>query len=253
MRRLVVLLLALSLAATAPAQAETVQRDGVRVSVQGRLDPTSLPRRGSAPVAVGVSGRIAAPDGGDPPQLLSLRIELNRHGHLDPAAAPVCPYARIQPASSARALAACRRALVGRGHFDAEARLPGQEPYPTGGELLLFNGRDRGRPALLGQIYSPRPFATSFVIDFAIRRDPRGAFGTELVARLPHALTSWGYVTGISINLSAGAGAHPFLSAGCPAPAGFPSAVFPLARATFGFSGGRGLDVTVTKSCRAKG
>ena len=40
-----------------------------------------------------------------------------------------------------------------------------------------------------------------------------------------------------------------YLSAGCPAPVGFPGAVFPLARASFGFADGRVLSATMQRSC----
>ncbi len=42
------------------AQGEVSQKQGVRVTVNGGLSPTKLPREGQAPVAVSVKGAIAA-------------------------------------------------------------------------------------------------------------------------------------------------------------------------------------------------
>ncbi len=44
-----------------------------------------------------------------------------------------------------------------------------------------------------------------------------------------------------------------YLVAGCPAPEGFPGAVFPLLRASFRFDDGRSLGSTLNRSCQAKG
>jgi len=232
------------------------QRGNLRVAVNGSLAPSALPRHGTAPVAVSVAGRISTTDGSTPPALKTLRIEINRHGRFDRTGLPICPYRSIQPASTARALAACRAALVGQGRFEADVSLAGQEPYPARGRLLVFNGRAGGHPALLGQIYAPRPFANSFVIVFAVKRRAHGAFGTVLTASLPRALGSWGRVTGIEMRLgrrfTSNGARHSYLSAGCPAPAGFGGVSFPLARASFSFAGGTRLAPTVTRACSVR-
>ena len=84
-----------------------------------------------------------------------------------------------------------------------------------------------------------------------------GTYGTTLEASLPQATGSWGYVTGLQMNLrrrfSYRGKARSFLSAGCPAPAGFPSAVFPLARTSFVFAGGPTLVSVLNRTCTAKG
>lgn len=242
---------------TALAGAEIVQKGKVRVAVSGRFSPQRLPRSGTAPIAVSVGGDITTTDKSAPPKLKTLTIELNRNGRLDTAGLPVCPYHSIQPASSTRALAACRPALVGRGSFKAEISLAGQEPYATKGTLLAFNGRRAGRPVLFGQIYAPRPFATSFVIVFAIKKGGKGSYGTTLSAYLPSSLRSWGNLTGIELRLSrtyvSGGRRHSYISAGCPAPKSLPGAPFPFARTSFGFQGGPTLSSVLIRTCQARG
>jgi hypothetical protein len=238
------------------AQAEIAQKGNLRVSVSGKLKPRKLPRVGTAPIAVSVGGRVSTTDGSRPPRLKTLRIEINRHGRLDYAGLPTCPYHAIQPASSQRALSVCRSSLVGRGGFEGEITLAGQEPYPTQGKLLLFHGRRHGRQALFGQIYVPHPFATSFVIVFAIERIGHGTYGTELEASLPKATGSWMNLTGIEIRLARRytyrGTRHSYLSAGCPAPRGFGGAIFPLVRTSFVFAGGAKLSSTLTSDCKVR-
>lgn len=245
----------LALLTTTAAVAEVTQKGTLRVSVSAKLSPRSLPREGDAPVAVSVGGQITTTDKSPAPKLKTLAIELNRHGLIESVGLPTCAYDAIETASTQRALAACRPALVGTGSFDAEITLLGQAPYPTQGKLLAFNGTRNGKPVLFGQIYSPRPFATSFVIVFAIDQKSGGTYGTTLKASLPPTLRSWGTLTGIELSLSRRyvyrGVHHSYLSAGCPAPAGFPGTSFPLARTSFGFEDGRTLRATMTRNCRA--
>jgi sugar lactone lactonase YvrE len=241
----------------AAAFAATVkQADHMQVSLSGQLSPRRLPRSANAPVAVSVGWKIQSTDGSVPTALKALRIEINRNGVLDLTGLPTCPYTKIQPASTSRALAGCRGSLVGRGHFAAMIGIGGQEPYEARGQMLLFNGRKGGKPVLLGQIYSPRPFANSFVIDFKISRISHGTFGTVLSAVLPASLRSWGTLTEIQMRLARTfnykGSRRSFLSASCPAPKGFTSAPFSLARAHFLFSGGEQVSSILSESCRVR-
>lgn len=245
------------LATAALSSAEIAQKGTLRVSISGKLAPRSLPRSGVAPIQVSVGGDISTTDKSPPPRLTTLEIELNKGGKIDYTGLPLCPYGAIQTASTARALSACKGALVGQGSFSAEITLAGQAPYPIKGRLLAFNGKSKGKPVLFGQIYASRPFATSFVIVFAITKLGKGTYGTALSATLPKALGTWGKLTGIELRLSRHYSyrgkTHSYLSAGCPAPKGISAATFSFARASFGFEGGKTLSSVLTRSCRAKG
>ena len=249
--------LAMALAAAALAQAEVIQRGHLRIKVDGELSPRKLPRSGAAPISVEVGGHIESTDGSPPPQLTRMAIELNRQGTINSKGLPLCPYEALEPASTTRAMAACKQALVGTGSFEAQISLAGQESYVANGKLLAFNGRQGGRPVLFAHIYSPRPFATSFVIVFAIDERAKGTFGTTFAARLPSTLGTWGKLTGIELKLSRHytyrGKSYSYLSAGCPAPKGFPGASFGFARASFGFAVGKTLSSTLTRSCKATG
>lgn len=238
----------------AQALAETVPHGKLRVSFSGKLQPKRLPRAGKAPVSVQLGGRIYTTDGSDPPGLRRLQIAINGNGRLDPAAVPRCRLQDIQPASTEYAQRVCGAAKVGEGSFSAAVAIPGQAPYPSRGTVTAFNGSEGGRPVIYLHIYGTRPLPTSFTLPLQIRKG-HGTFGTVLTGSLPSVDVHVGFVTGISLRLDGGASrrdAHPYLSAGCPAPKGFPGAVFPLAKVSFAFAEGPTLGTTLVRSCRAR-
>lgn len=238
------------------AHAEVAQKHGVRVFVNGRILPEALPRKGRAPISVSITGRIGAVQAETLPQLRTIQIGMNREGRLSAQGIPRCRLGRIDPSTTAEALAACRTSLVGEGRFSADVRLPEQSPFPSEGKMLAFNGRLRGKPAIFAHIYGTDPVPTSYVLPFLISSG-KGRFGTVLEASLPHATGEWGFVTGISMTLNRRytfRGKHrSFLSAGCPAPSGFNRVPFPLLKTTFGFAGGTQIPIVLTKTCRTSG
>jgi len=233
-----------------------VQRRGVRVSFDGKLTPHTLPRHGEAPVGIAVDARIAATGGEAPPQLRRIAIAINRNGHFTSQGLPLCSLREIQPSTTSGALEACGSSLVGEGHFSADVKLPEQSPFPSDGKVLAFNGRVHGKPAILAHIYGSQPAPTSAVLPFVIKSS-QGTYGTILEASLPRATGNWGFVTGLQMSLrrhfSYRGKSRSFLSAGCPAPAGFPSAAFPLARTSFVFARGLTLVSVLSRTCRARG
>ena len=246
----------LALALVAFATAEITQRGGVRVNFRGTLTPHTLPRSGSAPVRVAVGAKISATNGQTPPQLQAITIAINRNGHFDSRGLAQCALRAIQPTTTADALAACRPALVGEGSFSARVLLPQQTPFPSRGKVYAFNGTYKGHPAILAHVYGTTPIPTSYTIPFVITKT-KGTFGTALSASLPKVTSEWGYITALSLTLGRSFSSHgqrrSYLSAGCPAPKGFPGAVFPFARASFAFAGHRTLTSVLTRACAARG
>jgi hypothetical protein len=255
MKKALVLLVAVAvLGLAALASAETIQKDDLRVAFDAKLTPNRLPREGSAPVGVSVTTKIADVGGGEPARLKRIAIAINRYGRLDSTGLPVCEVDQIQPATSAKALAACRGSLVGQGRFSAQVALAKQGVYPSEGKLLAFNGTYEGKPAILAHVYGTEPVPTSVTLPFVISQ-AKGTFATTLTATFPAADKN--LVTGIDLTLRrtyAFAGQRrSYASAGCPAPKGFPGASFPFAKATYVFAGGRTLSSTLRRSCRARG
>jgi hypothetical protein len=255
-RRGALLLAVVATVALVPsASAELIQKGSVRVAVSGSLNPTKLPRHGTAPVKVSIGGRISSTSQAGPPQLKQVSFAFNKAGKLD-LSLPKCRLGRINPSTTQEALLACKGSQVGEGHFSANVKFPEQSPFPSEGKVLAFNGVVRGAPAIFAHIYGTKPVPTSYVLPLLISKG-KGTFSTVLSASLPQATGDWGYVTGLNLKLgrtfSKHGKRHSFLSAGCPAPKGFPGALFPLAKTSFAFEGGKTLTTTLNRSCKAKG
>jgi len=248
--------LVLTLALATSAIAEVAQKQGVRVSVSASLAPNKLPRTGTAPVAVSFAGEIKPTSPTAVPQLASLAVAINSHGKLLTNGLPRCRLGHINPSTTQEALAACKSSLVGEGSFSADVRLPEQSPFPSAGKVLAFNARYQGKPAIFAHIYGTEPVPTSYVLPFLIK-STKGTYGTVLEAQLPRVTGEWGFVTGISMALNRTFSFHgkkqSYLSAGCPAPKGFPGVSFPLAKTTFAFEGGLKLSSVLNRSCKVAG
>ncbi|HKT83719.1 MAG TPA: hypothetical protein VJQ84_07760 [Solirubrobacterales bacterium] len=240
--------LALTALLATSVSAEVAQKQGVRVTVDGGLKPTKLPRKGQVPVAVSVKGAIAATRQGALPQLKAIQIAINKAGTLNVKGIPHCRINKINPSTTEQALAQCRSSLIGEGDFSADVVLPEQSPFPSKGKLLAFNGTIGRKPAVFAHVYGTEPLSTSYVFAFKVRK-AKGTFGTVLEASFPKATGDWGYITGISLNLFKSR----FMEAGCPAPKGFTKVAFPLVRTSFDFAGGLDIESTLNRSCQAKG
>jgi hypothetical protein len=256
LRRLatLVLLLAATGALAAVARAEVIQSGDVRINFSADFSPRSLPREQPAPITVEVGGKISTADGSHPPPLRQLRVELNSAGRIETRGLPACTAPLLQSTSSELALAHCRPALVGTGTFQAQLQFSGA-PIIVNGRALVFNGLVHGRAGMLIHIYIAAPVRVTLVIPLAITR-PGGRFGTVLTTNVPSLAGGFGSITQLQLKIGRrytyrGA-RRSYLSAACAAPAGFPGAVFPFARGTFTFSGGRTLHTVLTRDCQVR-
>jgi hypothetical protein len=251
--RTLLLGLALLVVLASASVAAVVQQGNLRITLLSQVQPYKLPRIGTSPIAVFVAGRIAAPTGGVPAQLQRLSVKVNRHARFQSRGLPSCPLAAIQPATTERALAACGPALVGSGQFWAHIVLPEQGAYATQGRLLVFNGARHGRPVLLAHIYTSHPFATSFVLTFAIHHIRSPIYGTEFSTSLPEALGEWGYVDRIKLTLKRKYTYHrrhlSYFNAGCPALLDTDRTSYHLADATFTFTAHNSIELQQDKTC----
>lgn len=253
---LVALTLLVALGAAGAAQAEKEIEGNLVVSFDGRIAPKSLPRTGTAPVSVTVDSGFATTDGSDPPpQLRQIAIGINKGGKIFDRGLPTCQVRRIQPSTIAAAKRICGGAIVGNGHVRVRVQLANQPAFDFKGPMLVFNAtRSGGKRRLLAQVYGSRP-PSAFVLSFKIVRKG-GTFGTVIRTTLPQAARKWAYVTHFDMKLrrvyTYRGRRHSFISAGCAAPAGFPGAVYPFARANFGFAGAKTVTATLIRDCRVR-
>jgi len=185
-----------------------------------------------------------------------IEIALNRNGRISSVGLPDCTGPLLQSTTTETALERCRPALVGRGHFSANVSFPSLTQVPAEGTMLAFNGKYRGRQALFLHLYGTTPVQASFVLPLTIAHTDKGQFGTVLSAKIPTLAGGLGSVTEINLrigrNYTYRGRPHSYISASCAAPAGFPGAVFSLARGSFHFADGRTLHTTLARDCRVR-
>jgi hypothetical protein len=247
-------LVALALVAV-PAGAERTQSGNLIVSLDGGINPRTLPRHERAPVSVHLAGGIHTSDDSPLPRVDRLKLELAWRGLLSTRGLPVCPQVRLRGIDSRQAIASCGGALVGRGRLYAKIFVPTQEPFGIRANLLAFNGRTKvGRPAVLVHAYTTDP-PVSFVIPFAVHRQ-KGAFRTVLVTTLKRSVGTWPHVSNFRIEVARDfwyhGKRHSYLSASCPVPPKFTAGFLSFARATYTFAGGEELAIESVRSCRAR-
>jgi len=232
---------------------EVTQRGDLFVRFDGGISPLALPRKSLAPIAVRIEGTVRVPAGRRPPAVRRIRIALNRGGRLSTRGLPVCHRRQIDPATPSEALAVCGDALVGAGGLVAKTAFPEQANSILRGEILLFNGVEHGRPAILAHVFQSDPAPIAHIVVFHVRRTA-GTFGTVITGQLPPALNRNGYLKSIFLQLERRYAfrGHPrsYLSASCSAPPGFAGATFTFARASMSFDDGRTLSSTLIRSCR---
>ncbi len=244
------------LPAGAAAARQFVQQGTLRVAFEARLQPRSLPRERAAPATVRLGGAVRTTDGSTPPQLREISIAMNRAGIVSVAGLPSCQAPELQQTSTEAALAECRGALVGHGHFAANVNFPGSPVFPASGTVLVFNSTTRRHVGLLLHLYGSSPVRAAFVLPFKITRPAKGRFGTVFSTRLPQLASDQGYVTDINLKIGRRyryrGSRRSFISASCAAPVGFPGAAFELAKATFTFAGNQRLVSRLPGDCKVR-
>lgn len=254
-RRSIFVVAALVACLAVPARAEVIQQGNLITSFDGQLTPRKLPRLEPAPISVKVAGDFKTTGGKPLPQLRTISVAINRAGKIYDAGLPSCPVATIQPATERVARALCHRSILGTGHVSLEVRLENQPAFPIDAKLLAFKGpAEHGEKVILAQVYAKNP-PGAFVLTFRLK-SAHGLFATVISTTLPRSAWGWAYLTHFEMTLHRRyryrGKARSYASAACSAPAGFPGAVFPFAKARYGFANGQSLTTTVARSCRVR-
>lgn len=222
-------------------------------SLDARIAPTKLPRRGLRPASLRFGSTFENLDGTDIPQIATMTLRLARGGALQTRGLPRCSRARLAQRSARAALAACRGALVGRGTVSTALRFPEGRRSRSTARLLLFNARG----ALLMHVHATDPLEGVFVIGVRIRRTRGLLFGTELRADFPRIAAGFGRVTGFRMKIHRlyrhRGERRSYLLAGCPATPPRRRVTFQLARADYRFRGGLRIVNSAFASCRVRG
>jgi hypothetical protein len=233
-------------------RAEVTATHNTLISFDSEVFPRVLPRHGDAPVGIRIEGHLKARQRKrEPAALTKLELGIHEAGRLTHRGLPVCDIGVLDPASTAQALAACGGARIGYGRIRALASFPGTHRFFFNGRVVIFNGRlENGRPAILLHVYNPTP-PTSLVFPLRIERRP-GHYGTVLSA--PVRIGQWSRITDFKLVLRRTyryrGERRSFISAGCPAPAGFTVGISPFVLATLSFADGTAKKIAVVSSCR---
>jgi hypothetical protein len=247
------LTLALVLCLGIAAQAELNRKGDLIVSFQGEIKPSELPRTKPAPVSVRVAGNVKTTKGLRLPQLRKISVAINRSGRLFDKGLPTCQVERIQPATEEVARQRCADSIVGFGHVTLVVRLPSQADYISRNNMLAFNGpREGGKKLILAQVYSKNP-PGAIILTFTVSRRG-GAYGNVIETTLPEYAENWAYLTQFDLTLGRTytyrGEKRSYVSASCAAPANFPGALFPFAKATYEFATGEVVTTKIMRHCK---
>ena len=236
--------------AASSAGAETIGNESVEAFLYGRLTPSKLPPNEQVPVGVRVGARFKTTDVSLPPPRLSrIALSLSPRVTLATDELPVCKQAVLRESSTRRVRAICGEAEVGQGTVTTRVDVGNLLTIQEIGSLLAFNGRYKGRPAILARVTSTR-VGTRFrrihyVVIFRVLRkqgDPRAS----LLAQVPTIANGPGSIVTFELSLD-----RRLTSVSCPPATGRGPSSIALARMAFGFDDGGEVAGTLDRECQS--
>ena len=156
------------------------------ITTDGGFSPTTLPKKGYAPIKLHGYGKIETEDGSPPPVLETLTIWFDKHGEVETEGLPKCTPGKLAATTTAQARKLCPGAIVGKGYGKAVVIFPEQPPIPAGSPITLFNAAPKQRKP-----GPPRPRPPDRAGADHLRRPDRdpagepGRYGFKTVAKIP--------------------------------------------------------------------
>lgn len=214
-------LLALVFAAVASGKREESRVGNLILADDGGIYPSTLPKRGRAPITARILGEISTIDGSHPPALRTIDLDIEETIAVDAVGLPVCKAKQIEATSTATAKRNCGEAIVGSGEAEVEVSFPEQAPFSATGPVVLFNGGVRGPTTLvLAHAYVAVPAPTAVITPATVTRINRGRYGLHIEAKIPKIAGGAGSVTQVELEIGRRftykGERKSFLSAGCP-------------------------------------
>lgn len=181
-----VLGLALLLAVAGSALAIKLEAGNLVVNTDGGFTPTTLPKKGFAPIKLHGYGKISTKDGTPPPIVDTVTIWFDKHGEVETKGLPICTPGRLAATTTEQARKLCPGSIVGKGFGKAVVVFPEQGPIPVSSPITLFNAAPRhGNPVVLAHAYLTDPVSSTFVVPIEIQRVNQGRYGFKTVAKIP--------------------------------------------------------------------
>lgn len=181
-----VLAAAALLVAVGSALAIRLEAGNLVITADGGFTPTTLPKKGYAPIKLHGFGNIGTKDGSPPPVLETVTIWFDKHGEVETRGLPVCTPGRLAATTVPQARKLCPGAIVGKGFGKAVVIFPEQSPIPASSAITLFNARPKhGNPVVLAHAHLTEPGPATFVVPIEIQRVNSGRYGFKTVAKIP--------------------------------------------------------------------
>ena len=181
-----VLAMVVVLVAAASAAAIVLRAGNLVITTDGGFTPTTLPKKGYAPIKLYGFGNIATEDGEPPPVLDTVTIWFDKHGEVETRGLPTCTPGKLAATTVSQARKLCPGAIVGKGVGKAVVIFPEQPPIPASSPITLFNAKPKGRnPVVLAHAHLTVPAPTTFVVPIEVQRVKAGRYGFKTVAKIP--------------------------------------------------------------------
>jgi hypothetical protein len=156
------------------------------VNTDGGFTPTTLPKKGFAPIKLHGYGKIGTKDGTPPPIVDTVTIWFDKNGAVETRGLPKCTPGKLAATTTATARKLCPGAIVGKGLGKAVVIFPEQAPIPASSPITLFNAAPKhGNPVVLAHAHLTVPAPTTFVVPIEIQKVNKGRYGFKTVAKIP--------------------------------------------------------------------
>jgi hypothetical protein len=181
-----VLGLVLVLVLAGSAVAIKLRASNLIITTDGGFTPTTLPKKGFAPIKLHGFGKIETEDGSPPPILETVTIWFDKHGEVETDGLPKCTPAKLAATTTSQARKLCPGSIVGKGFGKAVVIFPEQGPIPASSPITLFNAAPKnGNPVVLAHAHLTVPGPTTFVVPIEIQKVKQGRYGFKVVAKIP--------------------------------------------------------------------
>ena len=168
------------------AAAIVLKAGNIVVTADGGFTPTTLPKKGFAPIKLHGFGKIDTSDGTYPPILETVTIWFDKHGEVETRGLPTCTPGKLAATTVPQARKLCPGAIVGKGFGKAVVVFPESRPIPASSAITLFNARPKnGNPVVLAHAHLKDPVASTFVVPIEIQKVNAGRYGFKTVAEIP--------------------------------------------------------------------
>jgi hypothetical protein len=180
----------------ATAGALRIEAGDIVVNTDGGFSPTTLPKKGYAPIKLQGYGKISTVDGAPPPALDQIALWFDKHGEIITKGLPVCKQSKLEATTTAQARKNCAGSIVGEGFGKAIVYFPEQAPIPASSPITIFNGPPKhGNPTVFAHAYLSVPAPTTYIVPIEIQKVHDGRYGFKTVAEVPKIAGGFGVPT----------------------------------------------------------